>query len=456
MKSKTKLLSLLLTLVMVLFAFGNTAYALAQDTKAQASGYEELKGQVKDGREVFSFNLPEKQKASVKSLKKALRLAPVRLPAQTDTSVEFITKGLNNGTFDWDALPDKSFNLVAKWTTKDGQTHEKKVGPITEAGTKEFNIGWPTDGTMVGTASLDAEYLGNIKIRVDFSSSTAPGSAGKLHFRIRLTELANPIVNVQYVDPYGKALKANDLPTGNMPAITSEQLTDVSLPLPAKDAELNVRGSDDLDEDQLNAAVDGIEYKVDGKGHGDKLTLGGKEYKIDLSEKSAKNPTTLSMVYQADVLVPDRDNGKYPPVPNGYKRLTFNANQPAEGQTAAVNGRFNDLGEKVKVIDVKDGVKYDNESLKTEIAKLKPVALNAQDTPDQSKVFDKWNPAVPTDATAVDTKTYNATYTDKYSNKDVIPYVPADKENPTNPDDTNVPTTDKDGKTVDKSLYDIV
>ena len=38
----------------------------------------------------------------------------------------------------------------------------------------------------------------------------------------------------------------------------------------------------------------------------------------------------------------------------------------------------------------------------------------------------------------------------------MIPYVPADKENPTNPDDTNVPTTDKDGKTVDKSLYDIV
>lgn len=96
MKSKTKLLSLLLTLVMVLFAFGNTAYALAQDTKAQADGYEELKGQVEDGREVFSFNLPEKQKASVKSLKKA----PRRAPAQWDTAVELKTTGLGGNAFD--------------------------------------------------------------------------------------------------------------------------------------------------------------------------------------------------------------------------------------------------------------------------------------------------------------------------------------------------------------------
>ncbi len=43
-----------------------------------------------------------------------------------------------------------------------------------------------------------------------------------------------------------------------------------------------------------------------------------------------------------------------------------------------------------------------------------------------------------------------------YSDQDVIPYVPADKEDPTNPDDTNVPTKDKDGKTVDKTQYDIV
>ncbi|EFD04875.1 hypothetical protein HMPREF0631_1909, partial [Peptostreptococcus anaerobius 653-L] len=42
------------------------------------------------------------------------------------------------------------------------------------------------------------------------------------------------------------------------------------------------------------------------------------------------------------------------------------------------------------------------------------------------------------------------------SNEDVIPYVPANKTEPTNPNDTNVPTTDKDGKAVDKTKYDIV
>ena len=42
------------------------------------------------------------------------------------------------------------------------------------------------------------------------------------------------------------------------------------------------------------------------------------------------------------------------------------------------------------------------------------------------------------------------------SNQDVIPYIPADPANPTKSDDSKVPTKDKDGKIVDKRLYDIV
>ncbi len=52
--------------------------------------------------------------------------------------------------------------------------------------------------------------------------------------------------------------------------------------------------------------------------------------------------------------------------------------------------------------------------------------------------------------------TVYAFYGPEMSDKDVIPYVPDKPDDPTNPDDTNVPTTDKDGKTVDKSQYDIV
>ncbi|WP_135122037.1 S-layer homology domain-containing protein [Aedoeadaptatus pacaensis] len=449
MKSKTKLLSLLLTLAMLLSTFGNTAYAVSQYAKETSGGYEELQGKIEGGREVFSFNVPE-NKTSVRTL----RRVPRRAPAQWDTAVELKATGLGGKAFDWDALPNKSFDLVAKWTTKDGQEHKKKVGPITEAGTKEFNIGWPTDGTMVDNASLEAEYQGNIKIRVDFSSSTAPGSAGKLHFRIRLTELANPIVNVKYVDPYGKALKAEDLPTGNMPNITADNLTDVSLPLPAKDAELNVRTSEDIDDDQLNEAVDGVEYKVDGKGNGDKITLGDKEYKIALSEKNPKEPATISLVYGADVLVPDRgDDGKYPDVPEGYVRLTFKADQvPGKRE-----GKFNDLGEKIKVIDVKEGLKYNNQALQKEIAKLKPIPTRTKTTtPDNNRVFESWTPDVPKDDTVVTTAEYTAKYGSKYSNKDVIPYVPADKDDPTKPDDPNIPTKDDDGKEINRDNYVIV
>ncbi|MDU7505928.1 MAG: Rib/alpha-like domain-containing protein, partial [Clostridia bacterium] len=58
--------------------------------------------------------------------------------------------------------------------------------------------------------------------------------------------------------------------------------------------------------------------------------------------------------------------------------------------------------------------------------------------------------SVPVVVTYADGSTDNATAVinvKAYSDQDVIPYVPADKENPTNPDDKNVPTTDKDGKT---------
>ncbi|WP_276886518.1 hypothetical protein [Anaerococcus lactolyticus] len=44
----------------------------------------------------------------------------------------------------------------------------------------------------------------------------------------------------------------------------------------------------------------------------------------------------------------------------------------------------------------------------------------------------------------------------KKSDKDVIPYIPNDKNDPTNPNDNNVPDKDDDGKTIDKSQYNII
>ena len=464
MKSSKRWLSLLLAFVMLFTSFDSAVLAAgaALAPKAQTT---ELKGVVKGKKEIFNFTVPQTgKKTAVKSRVRResgfFRAgAPVKAPANSDTVITVNTKGLGSNPFDWSALPNGEFKITAKWETSDGQEHFlKDFATITENGAREFTVGWPTDGTMVRNAAIEVQYDQDINVRVLFTPETSEGQLGKLSFKIDLTELANSMVDVKYVDPYGKALAAENMPAqgSTMPNITSDNLTGVAMPLPAKSETVNMRESEDIDEAKLHAAADGVAYKVGDKGNGDKVTIDNKEYTLSISDPNPKENATISLRYEPDVLVPDRDNGEYPPVPNGYKRLTFNANQPQEGQTAAVNGRFNNLGEKIKVIDVKDGVQYDNEKLKEEIAKLKPVALNTKDTPDEKKVFDKWNPAVPTDGTAVDTKTYNATYTDKYSNKDVIPYVPADPKKPTNPDDTNVPTTDKDGKTVDKTQYDIV
>ncbi|WP_144019945.1 hypothetical protein, partial [Aedoeadaptatus urinae] len=468
MKTSKRWLSLLLAFVMLFTSFDSAVLAAgaALAPKAQTT---ELKGVVKGKKEIFNFTVPQTgKKTAVKSQAKRgsgfFRAgAPVKAPGNPDTEITVNTTGLGSNDFDWSALPNGEFKITARWNTSDGQEHVvQDFATITKDGTQEFTVGWPTDGTMVGNASIETEYDQGISVRVQFATSSSTGQMGKLSFTIDLTELANSMVDVKYVDPYGKPLAAENMPAqgSTMPNITSDNLTDVAMPLPAESATVNMRDLKktvgQIDEDDLNAAESGVAYKVDGKVNGEKVTIDNKEYTLSISDPDPKKNATISLRYEPDVLVPDRDNGEYPPVPKGYKRLTFNANQPAEGQTAAVNGRFNDSGEKVKVIDVKDGVKYDNESLKAEIAKLKPVALDAQSTPDPSKVFDKWNPAVPTDATAVDTATYNATYTDKYSNETVIPYVPDKPDDPTNPDDKNVPTKDDEGKTVDKTQYVIV
>ena len=418
MKSSKRWLSLLLAFVMLFTSFDSAVLAAgaALAPKAQTT---ELKGVVKGKKEIFNFTVPQtgKKTAAKSRVKHGPALfsagAPVKAPGKPDTEITVNTKGLGSKAFDWSALPNGEFKITAKWETLDGQKHEMKdFATITENGAREFTVGWPTDGTMVRNAAIEVQYDQDINVRVLFSPETSEGQLGKLSFKIDLTELANSMVDVKYVDPYGKALAAENMPAqgSTMPNITSDNLTDVAMPLPAKSETVNMRESEDIDEAQLHAAADGVAYKVGDKGNGDKVTIDNKEYTLSISDPNPKENATISLRYEPDVLVPDRDNGEYPPVPNGYKRLTFNANQPQEGETAAVNGRFNDMGEKVKVIDVKDGVKYDNAKLKAEIAKLKPVALDKKGDPTDEKPFLEWNPNIPKDTESVVTKEYNAKY----------------------------------------------
>ncbi|MFR9297006.1 MAG: hypothetical protein ACLVLI_04730, partial [Aedoeadaptatus pacaensis] len=462
MKSSKRWLSLLLAFVMLFTSFDSAVLA-AGAALAPKTQTTELKGVVKGKKEIFNFTVPQTgEKTAVKSRVKRgsgfFRAgAPVKAPGNPDTEITVKATGLGSNAFDWSALPNGEFKITARWETSDGQKHRvQDFATISKEGTSEFTVGWPTDGTMVGDAAIEIQYDQDINVRVLFSPETSGGQLGKLGFSIDLTELANSMVDVKYVDPYGKPLADKNLPAqgSTMPNITSGDLTGVAMPLPATSDTVNMRESEDIDEDELHEAASGVSYKVGDKADGEKVTIGGKEYTLSISDPDPKKNATISLRYEPDVLVPDRgDDGQYPGVPDGYVRLTFKANQiPGRRE-----GQFNDLGEKIKVIDVKEGLKYSNATLQKEIAALQPIPTKPKTTTVNDKlVFESWTPDVPKDDTVVTTAEYTAKYGSKYSNKDVIPYVPADKDDPTKPDDTNIPTKDDDGKEIERDNYVIV
>ena len=410
---------------MVFSTFGETVYALSSSNETEnRSVATELEGKVEGDKEVFTFDLSEfKSKESVAPMttKAMPARAPRRAPAQWDTEVNIETTGLNGKAFDWTALPNKEFKLIAKWETTDGQKHQKEIATITDTSdAKQFvNVGWPVDGTMKGNASVVTNYNGNIEVRVAIISGSGTGGSGRLTFDIKLTELAEPRVNIEYVDPYGRPITdPADLPaeTDTMPKVTAEELTDVEIDLPKAKGQINMRNSGDIDDDELNTAANGLTFKVGGKVDSEKITIGGKEYIVDISQPSAKEIGTIKMVYQKDVVIPPtKDDGTGEPVDpaEGYVRLTFDANENKADGITGTHTAGDYKGKQKSYIDVKQGVNYDNANLQDAIKALSTTGTKLVGTETKKYAQDAknpWTPAVPTDTTAVAEKTYNAQY----------------------------------------------
>lgn len=129
MKFNKRLLSFFLAVLMVVSTFGDSVYAITENAKANSTNKKtEIEGKVEGDKEVFTFDLSEfKSKESVAPMtaKAMPARAPRRAPVQWDTQVNITTIGLNGKAFDWTALPNKEFKLIAKWETTDGQKHEK-------------------------------------------------------------------------------------------------------------------------------------------------------------------------------------------------------------------------------------------------------------------------------------------------------------------------------------------
>ena len=399
---------------MLVSTFSGTVFAESNDLNTQDTNTEgsvtatELKGKVEGNKEVFTFELPERQ-----AQRRARRAAP--LNQGNDTIVNLTAVGLNGGAFDWSALPNSEFKLTAKWKTADGQEHSKVFATINAAGETQYYVGWPVDGTLAETASIEADFDQSIMIRVTYNAGNGTGIPGGLLFNITITELAEPRANVEYVDPYGRKLENTDLPTGTMPKVTADELTDVEIDLPNSSKEINMRESELIDEDELNTAANGLTFKVDNKSTGETVTIDNKEYKLDISAPNAKQIGTIKMIYQKDVIVPPTDNNGGPVTPaDGYVRLTFDAN---ENKQDGITGTHNNglyAGKQKSYIDVKEGLDYTNANLQAAIKELSTTGtkeVNGETKTYGQDAKNPWTPVVPTDTTAVAEATYNAQYT---------------------------------------------
>ena len=151
---------------------------------------------------------------------------------------------------------------------------------------------------------------------------------------------------------------------------------------------------------------------------------------------------TYTVAEKPTVIQPMPDaNGNLAATPDGYARITFDPTGEGSlvGQKKGEPASFDVL-------------------LGTSWAAAKAAGVTVPQDPTHSNPnmqFKGWETIPADEATVNDDLTITANFVE-LSNQDVIPYIPADPTDPINLDDSKVPTKDKDGKIVDKSLYDIV
>ena len=502
MNTKSKrILVLLLALIMIFPALSETAYAasLAFPMPKSEELTGELRGEVAGNQKVFTIDREKVEKIvestqSVEQPRQTLRrsrrsileegvfseqessvqsMQPVGAPSN-NTKVTLETKGLNGGTFDWKVFSNSQFNVKLGYT--DASNHFVEVGTMTftEGQTViEANTNWPDHTANINGFQLVTDFDGNYDVRAYSEQSGTNPTSGVLELKLTVYELPNTNLKVQYQDIYGKPLTEN-LPadTDQAPKIKLNLGSGVEFDLPKSDKEVNLRDLDAVEDniseatadaladlmktDNLNA-VEKLSFTISNATEGEHTFGSGdtaKNYKYKIEHVNVGRPgelhdfeSVVTMTYQADVAVPpmkDDDQTQPVDVPTGYVRLTFYADEKSPGTT---KGRFDDSGTKTKYIDVKEGIAYNNAKLQEIIAGFNPVALKADGNVSDTLVFETWDPTFPTAETSpVTTKEYNAKYTDKYTQDDIIPYLPGE----------TTPTKGSDGKTIPTNFIDVV
>lgn len=211
MNSKKRILSLIMAVLMFI------TFVPAQ-TFANTSNFVEPKQNVVNGHKegdklVFDVLTAKNPRRYKQQAQGGRFFAPG--PAGTidqNVTVSLETVGLNGGTnFDWSLLPG-GIKVTVYFTDQGGLATEKKEVTLTQTNSSQtVTLQVPATG---GTGKLHAEIPdidNNLAIRVIRSGEATVDTKvgdGDWSFDVQVSEITNPVINLEVKDPYGKPVTA--------------------------------------------------------------------------------------------------------------------------------------------------------------------------------------------------------------------------------------------------------
>lgn len=420
---------MLLALFMILTSFPMNAFAAQKETSVR-NEITDIK--TMGDKQVINLGNVRGEKPQLRFFSRGARLfgAPTTQAGSSSETVaqkveiSLDTLGLNLGDneFDPSALTEVgSFDVEITFKELGGTRTEKRTMTFQAGETKKTETFYLPKNFGNGNVEAEIPKLKeNIALRVYVGAgSTTNFNLGQdMTYKFELTQIVHPIIDLKVVDPYGKELTENINQDLGL-KLTLEDEHDFNLPANTKT--FNIRTLKDFAGDgieDLNSTGDNLTLSLTTALDKDKrLKVGDKTYKlnkitynalgqeVEINSQKKKVGGYIEFATQPKIIVPTPDDsGNLPKTPDGYKRLSFHA----ETKANANDGKF-EQGEKLKVIDVLEGTKFNDKDLLDKINKVKNPTPLLNGNPDDNKKFLKWNPALPTTETkgeVVDTDYY--------------------------------------------------
>ena len=413
--TKQRLMTLLLAFLMIITSLPLNVLA--------ASGVSRDKKEITDiktvgDKQVINLGNVRGEKQELKFFSRSARLfgatnQQARSSSETvaqNVEISLDTLGLNlgNDQFDPSALTEVgSFDVKITFQEVGGRT-ETRTMTFQAGETKKTETFYLPKDFGQGVVKAEIPKLKDtisLRVYVGANRTTNFNLGQDMTYKFELTQIIHPVIDLKVVDPYGKELQENiNQDLGLKLALEDEH----EFNLLANTKTFNIRtladfaGDDiaDLNEVGSNPTLS-LTTELDANK---KLKVGDKTYKlnkitynaigqeVEINGQKKKVGGYIEFATQPKIIVPTPDDeGNLPKTPDGYKRLSFHA----ETKANANDGKFEN-GEKLKVIDVLEGTKFNDKELLASIAKVKNPTPLLNGSPDDNKKFLKWNPAIPT------------------------------------------------------------